>query len=100
MLGSVLGIKFTILEGLVTNLGSQFLKGVKADSLFLEEYFLSKQNVKHPYLINLEFRSTPSNILNQFAERFGTIFHETYLGNYGYMFWLEGVFTYITCCFF
>ncbi len=33
-------------------------KGVKADSLFLEEYFLSKQNVKHPYLISLEFRSS------------------------------------------
>jgi hypothetical protein len=32
-------------------------KGVKADSLFLE-YFLSKQNVKHPYLISLEFRSS------------------------------------------
>jgi len=36
----------------------------KTDSLFLEEYFLSKQNVKHPYLISLEFRSTKSNILN------------------------------------
>jgi len=64
MLESVLGIKFTILEGLVTNPGSEFWKGVKADSLFLEEYFLSKQNVKHPYLISLEFRSTQSNILN------------------------------------
>jgi hypothetical protein len=59
MLESVLGIKFTILEeGLVTNPSSEFLKGVKADSLFFEEYFLSKQNVKHPYLISLEFRST------------------------------------------
>jgi hypothetical protein len=27
--------------------------------------------VKHPYLISLEFRSTQSNILNKFAERFG-----------------------------
>jgi chaperonin GroEL (HSP60 family) len=33
-------------------------KGVKADFLFLQEYFLSKQNVKHPYLISLEFRSS------------------------------------------
>jgi hypothetical protein len=65
MLESVLGIKFTILEeGLVTNPGSEFWKGVEADSLFLEEYFLSKQNVKHPYLISLEFRFTQSNILN------------------------------------
>ncbi len=56
--------------GLVTTPGSEFLKGVKTDSLFLEEYFLSKQNVKHPYLINLEFRSTQSDIRNKFAERF------------------------------
>jgi hypothetical protein len=42
MLESVLGIKCTILEGLVTNPGSEFLKGVKADSLFFE-YFLSKK---------------------------------------------------------
>jgi len=34
------------------------------DSLFLEEHFLSKQNVEHPYLISLEFRSIQSNILN------------------------------------
>jgi hypothetical protein len=64
MLESVLGIKFTILEGVVTNPGSEFLEGVQADSLLLEEYFVSKQNVKHPYLISLEFRSTQSNILN------------------------------------
>jgi hypothetical protein len=50
--------------GLVTTPGSEFLKGVKTDSLFLEEYFLSKQNVKHPYLVSLEFRSTKSNILD------------------------------------
>jgi hypothetical protein len=47
---------------LVTTPGSEFLKGVKTDSLFLEEYFLWKQNVKHPYLINLEFRSIQSDI--------------------------------------
>jgi hypothetical protein len=36
MLESVLGIKFTIVEeGLVTNPGSEFFKGVKADSFFL-----------------------------------------------------------------
>jgi hypothetical protein len=64
MLESMLGIKFTILEGLVTNPSSEFLKGVKADSLLLEEYFPSNQNVKHPYLISLESRSTQSNILN------------------------------------
>jgi len=44
--------------GLVTTPGSEFLKGVKTDSLFLEEYFLSKPNVNHSYLISLEFRST------------------------------------------
>ncbi len=63
------GLKFDLCgekerTGLVTTPGSEFLKGVKADSLFLEEYFLSKQNVKHPYLISLVFRSTQSNILN------------------------------------
>ncbi len=26
------------------------------------------------------------------------MFHEIYLGNYVYMFSVEGVFTYITCC--
>jgi hypothetical protein len=56
--------------GLVTTPGSEFLKGVKTDSLFLEEYFLWKQNVEHPYLINLEFRSSQSDIRNKFAERF------------------------------
>jgi hypothetical protein len=56
--------------GSVNTPGSEFLKGVKTDSLFLEEYFLSKQNVKHPYLISLEFRPTQSNMLNKFAERF------------------------------
>jgi hypothetical protein len=61
MLESVLGTKFTILEGVVTNPGLEFL-GVQADSLLLEEYFLSKQNVKHPYLISLEFRSIQFNI--------------------------------------
>jgi hypothetical protein len=73
MLKSVLGIKCTILEGQVTNPGSEFLKGVKADSLFFEEYFQvpTQKNVKRPYLISLEFRSTQSNILNKFAERFG-----------------------------
>jgi hypothetical protein len=50
--------------GVVTTPGSEFLKGVKSDSLFLEECFVSKQNVNHPYLISLEFRSTQSNILN------------------------------------
>jgi hypothetical protein len=55
---------------LVTTPGLEFKKRVKIDSLFLEEYFLSKQNVKHPYLINLEFRSTQSDIRNKFAERF------------------------------
>ncbi len=48
---------------LVTTPGSEFLTGVKTD-LFLEEYFVFKQNVKHPYLISLEFRYTQSNILN------------------------------------
>jgi hypothetical protein len=32
--------------GLVTTPGSEFLEGIKTDSLFFEEYFLSKQNVK------------------------------------------------------
>jgi hypothetical protein len=63
------GLKFDLCgekkrTGPVTTPGLEFLKGVKADSLFHEEYFLSKQNVKHPYLISLEFRSTQSNILN------------------------------------
>jgi len=84
--------------GLVTTPGLEFLKGVKTDSLFVEEYFLSKPNVKHPYLINLEFRSTQSNIQNTFVKGLNTMFHETYLGNHVYMFLLEGVFTYITCC--
>jgi len=56
--------------GSVNTPGSEFLKGVKTDSLLLEEYFLSKQNVKHPYLINLEFRSAQSNIRHKFAESF------------------------------
>jgi hypothetical protein len=56
--------------GLVTTPGSEFLEGVKTDSLFLEEYFLWKQNVEDPYLINLEFRSSQSDIRNKFAERF------------------------------
>jgi len=59
-----------IRTGLVTTPGSEFFKGVKTDSLFLEEYFLWKQNVGHPYFINLEFRSSQSDIRNKFAERF------------------------------
>jgi hypothetical protein len=69
------GLKFDLCggkkrTGLVTTPGSEFSKGVKTDSLFLEEYFLSKLYVKHPYLINLEFRSTQSDIGNKFAGRF------------------------------
>jgi len=48
------GLKFDLCgekkrTGLVTTPSSEFFKGVKTDSLFLEEYFLSEQNVKHPY---------------------------------------------------
>jgi hypothetical protein len=56
--------------GFVTTPGSEFFKRVKTDSLFLEAYFLSKENVKHRYLINLELRSTQSDIRNFFAESF------------------------------